>query len=116
MGWCFIYRFFPFLGLLTIPVIKQFADIGKIIQLTCPDKKPDTWQKLESGDILAACENENIMTKTSILHKIHISKDCQNLTIEVFQKEDIGMYRCYINSSDADVQMYDFDIKIRCKY
>ncbi|CAC5424086.1 unnamed protein product [Mytilus coruscus] len=106
-------NFVYLLGILTSPVIEQFTDIGKMIQLTCPDKKPDTWQKLESEDILASCEHGNVMFNTSILHKIHITKDCQNLTIKVFKKEDIGIYRCYISSLDAAVQMYDFDINIR---
>lgn len=103
------------LGLSTSPVTVKFTAIGGRIQLTCPNKKTTSWQKIDSGDILASCESGKADINPIIFNKMFITDDCQNMTIKHFEKEDVGLYRCYINPHEADADMYDFDIQIRCK-
>lgn len=89
----------------------QFASIGTSIQLTCPVKNVNSWQKLDTQDMLASCENGMPITS----NKISISDSCDDLIINNFTKKDAGIYRCYVISNDTNTYTYDFSIKIRGK-
>ncbi|XP_052063840.1 hemicentin-1-like [Mytilus californianus] len=108
-----ILLYILFEGLSASPVTVQFTAIGEKIQMTCPDNQSSSWQKFDTGDILASCENGNAAIKKSLFHRINVTDDCQNLTIKDFKIEDVGQYRCFVTYPDAKEPMYGFDIQIR---
>lgn len=93
----------------------QYASIGESIQVSCPFKHVQNWQKLETQDILASCENGMPLINSTILKRISITNRCNNLTIHNFTEIDVGLYRCYVFDKSTS-NAHDFNITVRSKY
>lgn len=92
----------------------QYTSIGESIQMTCPFKHVQSWQKLETQDILAFCENGMPQINSTILKRTSITESCNNLTIHNFTEIDVGVYRCYVFDQSKS-NAHDFHITIRSK-
>lgn len=85
--------------------------------MICPYENVYSWQKLDTQDILASCENGMKQINSSILYRISVSDDCEKLKINEFTAEDVGLYRCYVfGERTSNRHKYDFNITVRCKY
>lgn len=92
----------------------QYASIEDTVQMTCPFKNVNKWQKLETNDILVACENGETEVNSTISDRISITDDCGTLTIIKFANIDVGIYCCYVfGNGTTDVQYMYFNITIR---
>ncbi|CAC5424089.1 HMCN [Mytilus coruscus] len=92
----------------------QFASIGESIGMICPYKNVYSWQKLDTQDILASCENGMNEINSSISYRISVSNDCEKLKINEFTAEEVGLYRCYVfGERTSNRHKYDFNITIR---
>ncbi|CAC5424099.1 HMCN [Mytilus coruscus] len=92
----------------------QFASIGESIGMICPYKNVYSWQKLDTQDILASCENGMNEINSSISYRISVSNDCEKLKINEFTAKDVGLYRCYVfGERTSNRHKYDFNITIR---
>lgn len=80
--------------------------------MTCPYTNVNKWQKIETLDILAACENNITTINPAISNRISVTDDCVNLSINSLTNMDVGTYRCYELAIDKP-SVWDFIIKIR---
>lgn len=93
----------------------QFAGKGESILMLCPYQNVQSWQKLETQDILASCENGMPLINSTISKRISITESCNILTINNFTEIDVGLYRCYVFDKST-TKAHDFNITILSKY
>lgn len=84
-----------FAGLVNVRSKKiTYATVGDNITIICPIDEVFSWTSLETKEILAFCNGQNIINKNSrMAQRLHVSSICQ-LTISRFSKEDVGEYKC----------------------
>lgn len=95
----------------------EYASIGRKVQITCPGENVNTWRKYGDNNILAYCENgiQNIYSRTS--DKISKGHNCNELNINNFTMDDVGIYVCFTNKTEmGNFKEHGVEVKLNSKY
>lgn len=72
---------------------------------------------METGDMLAICENGKIKSNESLLGKINTTDSCNKLSIMNFTIRDAGKYSCFtLRKEKRNFKKYSLEVKLRSKY